>query len=124
MLDIDMIVGAKCYMNSYELCGILEAEDGWWSSSLVESLVENDLYIRATSDPPTTLPSESEILCLATDLSTDLTTHAQAAECQEVDELVRLRAGQCWIFPHLDASNPRAENIRNRGFGSSTTTTR
>ena len=84
--------------------------------------MENDLYIRATRNPPTTLPSE--ILCLATDLSKDLTTHAQAVEFQEVDEPVRLRAGQCWILPHLDASNPRAENIRNRSFVSSTTTTR
>ena len=30
-----------------------------------------------------------------------LSTHARAAEFQEVDEPVRLRAGQCWILPHL-----------------------
>ena len=30
MLDMEMIVDdAKCYMNSYELCGILEAGNGW-----------------------------------------------------------------------------------------------
>ena len=84
MLVMDMIVDVKCYMNSYELCDILKAGDGWWSSSLVEWLVENDLYIQATSGPSTTLrvglPSESEIRCLTTDLSTDQTTHARAAE--------------------------------------------
>ena len=47
-------------------------------------------------------------LILIHDLSTDLSTHARAAEFQEIDEPVSLRAGQCWILPHLDASNPRA----------------
>ena len=78
-----------------KLWGILETGDGWWPNSLVEWLVENGLYIRATGDPSTAIPSESGILYLATDLSTDLSTHARAAEFQEVDEPVRLRTGQC-----------------------------
>ena len=65
-----------------ELCGILEAGDGWWSSSQVEWLVDKGLYIRAIGDPPTALPSEPEILYLATDLSTDLSMHARTAELQ------------------------------------------
>ena len=76
------------------------------TSSFVEWLKLNGLYIKSAGDTPCAAPTEEDVLVSVSHL-----THSRRAELEHVDAAVRLRQGQYWIFELTEPRPPTVYEI-------------